>query len=50
MDEHPLQGMVDRPRQQAVCGEAPAGHCSKGKLGSVEDPVNRAGGRNIDGA
>ena len=49
IDEDPLQGMIDRPRQQAVRGQAPAGHCGKGKLGSVEDPVHRAGGRDVDG-
>jgi len=42
-DEDPLQGGVHVSSQQAVGGEAAAGHCGKGKLSSIEDPMDRLG-------
>ena len=39
-NQDPLQSEVDSPGQQAVGGQAAAGHTGKGKLSSIEDPVN----------
>ena len=47
-NQDPLQSVVDSPSQQAVGGEAAAGHSGKGKLSGIEDPVNSAWSWDVD--